>query len=79
MTNLETPLHKRGYGRILAIMGLTLLIGAVLVLWGWNTVAAGLLGAPEARFVHALALQAALFGLALPFTWNRRAVRDEQN
>lgn len=54
-----------GRVRTLVMSSLTLLLGAVLLLWGWNTVAVGLLGAPEARFIHAIAFEGAIAGVML--------------
>lgn len=59
--------HRRGLGRTIVVTSLVLVIGAVLVLWGWNTTASGLLGAPKAEFVHAFALEAALAGLMMSY------------
>lgn len=73
-TDTTRPSKKHGHkhGKPALMLIASVLFGAVLALWGWNTIAAGLLGAPEARFVHALALEAALLGLTLPFVaWSR--------
>lgn len=48
--------HVRRFAGLIAAV----LIGALLLLWAWNTVAAELLGAPAAGFRHALALAVAL-------------------
>jgi hypothetical protein len=53
-------LVRRFAGLIAAI-----LIGAVLLLWAWNTVATELLGAPQAGFRHGLAFAAAVAGVAV--------------
>ena len=67
----QTPLkvrpHSREHGRAIVMMIITLSASAILMLWGWNTAAVDLLHAPEARFVHALAFEASLIGVLLPF------------
>ena len=56
---------RRDLVRRLAGLIAALLVGALLPLWAWNTVAAELLGAPPAGFRHALAFAAAIAGTAL--------------
>jgi tetrahydromethanopterin S-methyltransferase subunit E len=51
----------RRFGGLIA----AILIGAVLLLWAWNTVATELLGAPQAGFRHGLAFAAAVAGVAV--------------
>jgi hypothetical protein len=64
--------ERRGRLQRASVLTLAFVAGAVLLLWGYNTVAADLLGAPSARFVHALAAQAGLLGLMLPaLVWSR--------
>ncbi|MEQ8507601.1 MAG: hypothetical protein RIB43_01250 [Rhodospirillaceae bacterium] len=60
-----THTHIKHHGRSLLLAAVALLFGATLVLWGWNTVAADLLGAPPAKFVHAVALEALVAGLLI--------------
>lgn len=60
--------HLKGHGKTIALATLGLFAGAILMTWGWNAVAAGLFGAPDAKFVHALAVQAMVAGIALPLT-----------
>ena len=55
---------RRDLVRRLAGLIAALLVGALLLLWAWNTVAAELLGAPPAGFRHALAFAAAIAGMA---------------
>jgi len=67
---MTTPTHsKRFHGLAkhgLAVLA-TLLLGAVLVLWSWNTVVADLFAGPEAQYKHAIAMVAlaALTGFLL--------------
>lgn len=42
-----------------------LLVGALAPVWAWNSVGAGLLALPEARYVHGLALLVALAAATL--------------
>jgi len=64
MTNRGNErLHRHGH-RALISLGF-LLLAAVLVLWGWNTLAVDLFGAPVAKFKHALAFEAVAGGIWL--------------
>ena len=56
--------HNRLRPLVIAVSGIA--VSAVALLWGWNTVAAGLFGLPLATFVHALSFQLVL--LTLLFT-----------
>ncbi len=70
--------EHRGRLRQIAVITVAFLAGTILLLWGYNTVAAGLLGAPAARFVHALAAQAGVVGLILPaLVWTRTRAQSE--
>ncbi len=70
--------RRHGHGRAIIFVILSLFVGAILMMWGWNTVAAGLLGAPEVRFVHSLAVQAGIFGALAPVIAILRVNRTEQ-
>ena len=64
--------HMPGYGRIaLGAVGV-LFIGAVLIMWGWNTIAADFFGAEPVRFKHALAAE---FMIAVVFALNALITR----
>ncbi|RME65174.1 MAG: hypothetical protein D6782_06760 [Alphaproteobacteria bacterium] len=59
--------HHRRWGHAALTLALAILLGGVMLLWAWNSLAVDLLGAPQARFKHALALEAGLVALtALP-------------
>jgi len=75
MTDLN-PSPRRHWGHAILLVLLTMMAGGVLVLWAWNSIAADLFQAPEARFKHAIALQAAIAALtALPLTIVRQLRR----
>ncbi len=70
--------HRKSHGHTWAHSTLSLLlaalIGGVLLLWGWNTIAVDLFTAPAASFKHAVAAQAGIAGiLLLPFLLIRGA------
>lgn len=52
------------HGRRFALAAALFFAGAVLVMWGWNTVAVDLFDQTPMRYRHAIALQAAVFALA---------------
>lgn len=54
----DRPLHGAIAAVVLGVLGLAL--GAAVLLWSWNTLAAGLFGLPLAGFRHALAAEAAV-------------------
>jgi hypothetical protein len=54
----ETQTHLRRHGHRVLTATLLLLLAGVLALWGWNTLAVDLFGAPAAKFKHALAFEA---------------------
>lgn len=55
--------HRTRRGHRLTAVAAAAIIGGVLMLWAWNTLAVDLFALPEARFRHVLALEAGLFGL----------------
>ncbi|MDA0703167.1 MAG: hypothetical protein O3A96_08010 [Proteobacteria bacterium] len=60
MTQNDRPHARRAHGRRIAISAALFLLGAIALLWGWNAIAVDLFMLPEARFKHAIALEAAL-------------------
>jgi hypothetical protein len=42
-------------GLAVLLLGLAVLVGTVVMLWAWNTLAVGLFGAPVMEWYHALA------------------------
>ena len=58
MTTTERPLHGAIAAAVLGVLGLAL--GAAVLVWSWNTLAAGLFGLPAAAFRHGLAAEAGL-------------------
>jgi hypothetical protein len=78
MQTTETALHsyrQNRHFRTALIAVTTLLTAAVLLLWAWNTLAAGLFGLGTAQFKHALAGEAGLAGLAAIFFGVQRLFR----
>lgn len=55
----------RKYGRRIAVVLGAVLAASILFLWGWNTLAAELFGAPPALFKHGLAVSGLLLGAVL--------------
>jgi uncharacterized membrane protein len=47
----------RRHGKQLAVIGLATMLGSIVLLWSWNTVAVDLLGLKPMMFKHALAIQ----------------------
>ena len=73
--NIANP---RRWGRAAAVAALAILLGGLLMLWAWNTIAVDLFQAPAAKFWHALALEAAIAALvALPYLLLRRRPRAQ--
>jgi len=71
--------RPRRWGHTAAVVALTILLGGVLMLWAWNTIAVDLFQAPEAKFRHALAFEAAIAALlALPLVLLRRRPRAQK-
>jgi hypothetical protein len=62
----ETFAHADGWRPFrTAALGLALgLVAAIVLLWAWNTVAAGLFGLATAQFRHALAAEAGIAAIA---------------
>lgn len=58
-------LHHVGRGLVWMVM--LLLVGALLLLWSWNTVVFGVFGLPSLQLKHALALEVLLGFLSFPF------------
>lgn len=52
------PINR--HGRQVVILVLGLFVGAILLMWAWNSVAAELLQAPKATFRHGFSVVAAL-------------------
>ena len=52
--------HENGRGRHIAIGALALLVAALGILWGWNTLAADFFGLTRMEFRHALAAEVLL-------------------
>lgn len=75
MTQSDHPLGRRAHGRRIAVCAALFLLGAVALLWGWNTVAADLFALPEARFKHAIAVEAAVAALVALTVGVARLVR----
>ena len=70
----------RRWSHIMTIVLLTVLVSGALMLWAWNTIAVELFQAPEIRFKHVLAFQAAVAALtALPLVVARRLRHDGTN
>jgi len=46
---------KNRHGRQIVIGLIGLALGAIVLMWAWNTIASGLLAAPQADFRHGLA------------------------
>ena len=46
-----------GHGRAIVYALVALLVGGIVILWSWNTVATDLLGHPEMEYRHALAIE----------------------
>ena len=64
MTNKTNErLYRHGHRALIPLV--FLLLAAELVLWGWNTMAVDLFGAPAAKFKHALAFEAVAGGIWL--------------
>ena len=57
--------HRQGGVHTATVAIAAIALGAVALLWGWNTVAADLLGLPVAKYVHALSFEIALVTLLL--------------
>lgn len=57
-------LHRR-HGRNLVLSIAFLLIGSIVVLWAWNTLAVDLFGQPEMKFRHGFAFMMTIFVVAL--------------
>ena len=70
--------RPRHWGHAAVVVALTILLGGVLMLWAWNTIAVDLFQAPVAEFRHALAFEAAIAALAaLPLVLLRRRARGQ--
>jgi hypothetical protein len=78
MIDHATP-HPRRWGHAALIVLATLLVGGVMLLWAWNTLAVDLFQAPEIRFKHVLAFEFAIAALtALPLVLHRQFGRDRK-
>lgn len=58
--------RQKRYGHAALLLMTALLVGGVLLLWSWNTLAPGLFDAPRIRFKEALAFEfllCVIFGL----------------
>ena len=64
--------HRDGRLRGLTLAAAGFTLGAIALMWSWNTVAVDLFGAAEARLVHAISFEFALLTILL--TW-RAATR----
>lgn len=71
----RTESHHRRLHRVLTCTAgvvALLLLGGVVLLWGWNTFATELFAAPRLAFRHALALEVlALLPIAVPLCATR--------
>lgn len=74
---MMTAEHRAIACKLARCMGLGLL-GGVVVLWSWNTVAADLLGAPVMALRHALALLLLVMTLVLAGAWAARLAPDRR-
>jgi len=54
-------------GRGILWISLLLLVGALLLLWSWNTIISGIFGLPNLQLKHAFALEVLLTVLYFPF------------
>lgn len=58
---------RRHWGHSALVIVLTIFVAGAFMLWGWNTLAIELFGAPKIGFKHVLAFQAAVAAMvALP-------------
>lgn len=59
MTKIPTPIDGneliQGYSKRLLYLAAILLLASIILLWGWNTIAADLAGLPRFHFKHAAA------------------------
>jgi hypothetical protein len=53
MTELET----KGHGRTIIMSLIAVFIGAIAILWSWNTIAVDMFAQPEMEFRHAIAVE----------------------
>ena len=56
----------------------SLLVGAIIAMWSWNTIGHELLGAPRSEFRHGLAAMAMLLVIAWTFRFGRRHAAHEE-
>jgi hypothetical protein len=68
MTEINQGLTRR-YGAAVAATVAALLIGALVILWSWNTAAVKLFAAPAMAFRHAFAIElgVAVVGTVIAF------------
>lgn len=63
---MQKSSHGQGRARALVIGIVVFAAGTIAILWGWNTFAVGILGLPEIRLRHAVALEILILAVSAP-------------
>ena len=67
--------RAHGYGAAVTATAVSFVVGAIVILWSWNTVAVGLFGAPNVAIRHAIAIELAMVVVCMAIGLTARLAR----